>query len=202
MFSAMMDAIKEESVGFLFNVEVQVEEQQAPELGDLIASGPGEVQGEVMSEHLLAEPGEGESSDPAAPAVDLAKPADAAPAADPSERDQAADPELSASAVEVALGLEAGGLPLPPTAPQPVEGPASPSQTRAVLPEIFGRQGRPSTLSYSAPDEQGAAAKSGPPVVDPLTGQVTSDGPSRNAACPCGSGRKYKRCHGAPGGAS
>ncbi len=202
MFSAMMDAIKEESVGFLFNVEVQVEEQQAPELGDLIASGPGEVQGEVMSEHLLAEPGEVESSDPAAPAVDLAKPADAAPAANPSERDQAADPELSASAVEVALGLEAGGLPLPPTAPQPVEGPASPSQTRAVLPEIFGRQGRPSTLSYSAPDEQGAAAKSGPPVVDPLTGQVTSDGPSRNAACPCGSGRKYKRCHGAPGGAS
>jgi preprotein translocase subunit SecA len=22
---------------------------------------------------------------------------------------------------------------------------------------------------------------------------------SRNAPCPCGSGRKYKRCHGAPG---
>ena len=202
MFSAMMDAIKEESVGFLFNVEVQVEEQQAPELGDLIASGPGEVQGEIMSEHLFAEPGEGQSFDPAAPGVDLAKPADVAPAADPSERDGAADPELSASAVEVALGLEAGGLPLPPAAPQPVEAPAPPPQTRAVLPEIFGRSSRPSTLSYSAPDEQGAAAKSGPPAVDPLTGQVTSDGPSRNAACPCGSGRKYKRCHGAPGGGS
>ncbi|MEH0844481.1 SEC-C metal-binding domain-containing protein, partial [Micromonospora sp. CPCC 205711] len=25
-------------------------------------------------------------------------------------------------------------------------------------------------------------------------------GPSRNAPCPCGSGRKYKRCHGAPNG--
>ncbi|MGQ0718805.1 MAG: SEC-C metal-binding domain-containing protein [Pseudonocardiales bacterium] len=22
--------------------------------------------------------------------------------------------------------------------------------------------------------------------------------PSRNAPCPCGSGKKYKRCHGAP----
>ncbi|HEY2166102.1 MAG TPA: preprotein translocase subunit SecA [Jatrophihabitantaceae bacterium] len=30
MFTAMMDAIKEESVGFLFNLEVQVEEQEAP----------------------------------------------------------------------------------------------------------------------------------------------------------------------------
>ena len=25
-------------------------------------------------------------------------------------------------------------------------------------------------------------------------------GVGRNALCPCGSGKKYKRCHGAPGG--
>ena len=25
-------------------------------------------------------------------------------------------------------------------------------------------------------------------------------GVSRNALCPCGSGKKYKKCHGAPGG--
>ena len=31
MFTAMMDAIKEESVGFLFNVEVQVEESRQEE---------------------------------------------------------------------------------------------------------------------------------------------------------------------------
>jgi preprotein translocase subunit SecA len=29
-----------------------------------------------------------------------------------------------------------------------------------------------------------------------------AEGPSRNAPCPCGSGKKYKRCHGAPGGAN
>jgi preprotein translocase subunit SecA len=29
-------------------------------------------------------------------------------------------------------------------------------------------------------------------------GQVVGSGPSRNAPCPCGSGKKYKRCHGAP----
>jgi preprotein translocase subunit SecA len=31
-----------------------------------------------------------------------------------------------------------------------------------------------------------------------LTGQVSTGGPSRNAPCPCGSGKKYKRCHGDP----
>ncbi|MGH3647444.1 MAG: SEC-C metal-binding domain-containing protein, partial [Micromonosporaceae bacterium] len=30
-------------------------------------------------------------------------------------------------------------------------------------------------------------------------GQKAADTPSRNAPCPCGSGKKYKRCHGAPG---
>ncbi len=41
-----------------------------------------------------------------------------------------------------------------------------------------------SNLQYSAADETGTV--------------ISSDsGPSRNAPCPCGSGRKYKRCHGA-----
>lgn len=40
----------------------------------------------------------------------------------------------------------------------------------------------PTQLQYSSPDEMGAK---------------TSEGTSRNAPCPCGSGRKYKRCHGA-----
>ena len=35
----------------------------------------------------------------------------------------------------------------------------------------------------------------------PAPGQVVGSGPSRNAPCPCGSGLKYKRCHGAPAGA-
>ncbi len=41
-------------------------------------------------------------------------------------------------------------------------------------------------LSYSAPTESGGVA------ID-----KTSAGPSRNSPCPCGSGKKYKRCHGA-----
>jgi preprotein translocase subunit SecA len=38
-------------------------------------------------------------------------------------------------------------------------------------------------LRYTAADVDGSASETG--------------GTSRNAPCPCGSGRKYKRCHGA-----
>ncbi|MEN9692546.1 MAG: hypothetical protein RLZZ330_190 [Actinomycetota bacterium] len=47
----------------------------------------------------------------------------------------------------------------------------------------------PVNLSYSAPSESGEVEKT----------SNSSAGPSRNSACPCGSGKKYKRCHGASG---
>ena len=34
-------------------------------------------------------------------------------------------------------------------------------------------------------------------VVTDENGNVTKNDVSRNAPCPCGSGKKYKRCHGA-----
>jgi len=136
MFATMMDGIKEETVGFLFNLEVQVEEAQP------------------------------EPTEEAAPVV------------------------LDQAPVEVrAKGLR--------RAPQP--------------------QG----LMYSAPTIDGAAGAHGVAVERPQApalgvgggtpsggsarrqapGQAVADAsPSRNAPCPCGSGRKYKRCHGAPGG--
>ena len=83
LFAAMMDAIKEELVGYLFNVEVNVEEDSG--------------------------------------------------------------------------GVEAKGL------------------SPAIKPQ--------NELRYSAADAEG--------------GVVATGGTSRNAPCPCGSGRKYKRCHGA-----
>jgi preprotein translocase subunit SecA len=41
---------------------------------------------------------------------------------------------------------------------------------------------KPQQLSYSSADETGVTR----------SGEVT-----RNSPCPCGSGKKYKRCHGA-----
>ena len=54
---------------------------------------------------------------------------------------------------------------------------------------------RPQQLSYSAPSEDGEAeVVAAPEVADEYAGT------GRNADCPCGSGKKFKKCHGAPGG--
>ena len=130
MFAAMMDGIKEESVGYLFNLEVQVDEEPSPAL-------PHDQE-------------EREADLEFGPAV-----AQAAAAGRGGEQ-----PHI------VARGLDA------PRAPQ--------------------------NLSYSAPDETG-----GQEVIAASEAHADDDpyaGTARNAECPCGSGKKYKKCHGAPGG--
>ena len=51
-------------------------------------------------------------------------------------------------------------------------------------------------LSYSAPDEDGSVKTAG-------SAASKADNPyagvGRNAPCPCGSGKKFKMCHGRPG---
>jgi len=126
MFAAMMDGIKEESVGFLFNLEVQFEEPAQPEPADLSQAPVLEP----MARELPSEP------QPAAP-----------------------------EALMKVKGLER------PKAPQ--------------------------NLSYSAPTEDGHVEVKGKTVTnaeDPFA-KV-----GRNEQCPCGSGKKFKQCHGAPGG--
>ncbi len=279
MFSSMMDAIKEESVGFLFNVEVQVEQPlEAPE-ENLIATGPGEFGGELQVEHLLHDaestPADEMPAVPSVPARTLTMAEEApppapmyaptaeelglppelpsvdagltttplAPIADVIEEpvaeapvaeapvaeapvaeapvfekpvfEKPAEPVVSEPVVSEPVAPEpaleppadvvspaAPQAPLVPAAEPPVAAPEATTPAApqgAVLPEAFGRPDRPTTLSYSAPNEQGGVTSSGgASTVDPLTGQVSSGGPSRNQPCPCGSGRKYKRCHGDP----
>jgi preprotein translocase subunit SecA len=128
MFNAMKEGIREETVGFLFNLEVQVadeeeiEDQLDPEDGVPAANGVPHVH--VHDDHAHAH-----------------------------------TPHVTAK------GLQA------PKAPQ--------------------------NLTYTAPSEDGEVEVRGEPVTnadDPFAGA------SRNAECPCGSGLKYKKCHGAPGG--
>jgi preprotein translocase subunit SecA len=56
---------------------------------------------------------------------------------------------------------------------------------------------RSRALTYSAPDEDGTVKTAGAPTRtkqdDPYAGV------SRNAPCPCGSGKKFKMCHGRSG---
>ncbi len=131
MFTAMMDGIKEEAVGFLFNLEVQVEEDE--EQGGFLFEGEGED--DEVEEPLRRELRSQEQ---------------------PVHRDA---PQIRAK------GLE--------TPKQPVN------------------------LSYSAPTEDGEVEVRGETASN--DGDEFAD-VGRNSLCPCGSGKKYKRCHGAPGG--
>ena len=76
------------------------------------------------------------------------------------------------------------------------------AQAQAHAPTIrakgLDRPARPQNLSYSAPSEDGEAEVHAEAASsdDPFAGV------GRNSLCPCGSGQKFKRCHGAPGGAS
>jgi preprotein translocase subunit SecA len=55
---------------------------------------------------------------------------------------------------------------------------------------------RPHHLQYSAPAEGGGVEHHGESAADQFANV------NRNDLCPCGSGRKYKRCHGDPRNAS
>ncbi len=116
LFAAMMDGIKEESVGFVFNLEVEVEE-----------------------------------------------------------------------------------APAQPAAVQP-----DASMPFAVAPEIHAKgldeEHREQPLQYSAPTLDGGGGGGGATAVaSGAAGGGEYSGTPRNAPCPCGSGKKYKKCHGAPG---
>jgi len=149
MFNQMMDAIKEESVGFLFNVEVQQEQAAPPPVLDmdaLIATGPGEGPGEVVAEPVLSD-------------------------------------------APVTAGLETVDPPV--AADEPAAAP------RAGLPVDFGKPERPTELQYTAPTPEGGVQTT--QAGSALDGVLRNDDDqSRNALCACGSGKKFKRCHGDP----
>ncbi|MFI0367246.1 preprotein translocase subunit SecA [Actinomadura sp. 1N219] len=132
MFNAMLDGIKEESVGYLFHLEVEVEEQPtAPAVG----AAPVSVAKTATDTEADAD-------------------ADAAPADEVEEADEAP-------------AIKAKGLDAPK---------------------------RPAKLEYSAPtvDGDGGVEHHSEETQDEYAGV------NRNDPCPCGSGKKFKRCHGDP----
>ena len=143
MFNAMMEAFMEEVVGFLFNLEVKVQQpvglvpdasgkavpMSAEVLDELIASGPdADAVGQLIAD------------------IDD-------------------EPEQSPAAAQ--------------------------AKARPVVKAKGLGERRQSAVSYSAPSETGEATKSGTDKADDPYAGV-----GRNAPCPCGSGKKYKMCHG------
>ncbi len=130
MFNAMLDGIKEESVGYLFNLEVEVEEQpEAPTVG--------------------AEP------------VEVSKSA----------------PSGKVSTEKEAKGAE-----------------EAKDETPQIKAKGLDKPKRAKKLDYSAPtvDGEGGVEHHSEDAKDEYAGV------SRNDPCPCGSGKKFKRCHGDP----
>ena len=81
-----------------------------------------------------------------------------------------------------------------------------------VTAQIAGDEAEVQILGYSMPDDPSSgggmaaassagggapAATKAPDTMQP-TVKTEWEKTARNAPCPCGSGRKYKRCHGAP----
>ncbi len=143
MFAAVMDGIKEESVGFLFNLEVQVEDDE---------EDAGSEEFEPMRAEL--------------PSL----------TSDPGVIDLSAQPQ-----------------------PSVFEKPADTGREKPrVRAKGLDKPKQPQNLSYSAPSEQGEVEVAGASGATSAGDEFSEVG--RNQLCPCGSGKKYKRCHGAPGG--
>jgi len=152
MFATMMDGIKEETVGFLFNLEVQVEAAPAPA--------------------------------PAAEAAPLPMPDDATIEIKAKGLGRASRPQGLQYSAPTIDGATGGGVAVQQAQPTPPAPPAPHAPALGVGGPPAGDRPRPSPGRRPSPGNQAASS--------------SSNGPSRNAPCPCGSGKKYKRCHGAP----
>jgi preprotein translocase subunit SecA len=195
MFNAMLDGIKEESVGFLFNLEVKTQEEQEAEARAKQAEaearalaaaqeGTAKVLARQAAAAQAAAAGAGNGSVTAPTGPAGTAPAGAAPTARRSGSGKKGKGAVSRAAAVV----------------PPVAEPAKPSGTG---PEVAVRgldePRRPAQLQYSAPTLD-ASPKEGGPAKAAKSATVTgTKEPARNAPCPCGSGKKYKVCHGRPG---
>jgi preprotein translocase subunit SecA len=156
LFVAMMDGIKEESIGLLFNLEVQVQPTPTPE-----AAQPEPV---VVAKGLLS-PQRPQQLEYTAPAVDGDERV--------VHRTAAATPAPAQAAAARAGGAQMTG-----------RGAGQAATASSAPPAARGRPG-------ATKPTRGTEAQADDEAID--YGNV-----ARNAPCPCGSGKKFKRCHGDP----
>ena len=244
MFNAMMDGIKEESVGNLFNRQFEIQENPIVEevgAGAQLGFGgalPGVTAGPTPAASANGAPEAAAPATPAtaAPAAPAAGRRRQPPPAPPSIPEPAAPPAAfgKRAAGSVARTQPAGGQ--QPDQQQSGRGRHAANDGRghataagrgqaatrsggtqaAAAPAQAGQAGtgqpqagqdtgphlvtpagleprRPRQLQYSAPADGGGVERHGDASLDPYATV------GRNDLCPCGSGRKFKRCHGGAG---
>jgi preprotein translocase subunit SecA len=221
MFQAMNEAIKEETIGYLFNLEVQVEGSDAVQPGAVTdsASGGGEPGGATIT---AGEPSAGEVTVTAggtgrgrrqaasgSEAKGKGKPGSEAKGTGKGKP----GPEGKGAGKGPAGGPSAGSGTAQGSGRGPGPGSKSssgaagasadePAPTRLVAKGLDGPGEDSNAFQYSAPSEdggdqpvvrragRGGAATATKPIQDAYPGT------GRNKPCPCGSGKKYKMCHG------
>jgi preprotein translocase subunit SecA len=182
MFNAMMEGIKEESVGSLFNLQVQTQDSPIVE-----ESGANGAQGATISARVV--PG-------------VAGPSGVAPdgstqtGADGAQGDRGRSGQQGSgrggrhrSGTQGRSGAHA--RPGPDAAP---DGPAVPAGLASPGLERPQQRGG---LQYSAPSED-ASGRAEQRATSRAGNGTDYSKVGRNAPCPCGSGRKFKQCHGDP----
>ena len=192
MFGAMMEGIKEESVGNLFNLQVQVQENPIVEEAapDAEASlGALEAPGVAAAVDAPEAAGPASRAGTPAPGVPGSQPAGAQARGSTSagvQQDRRAQQNRRAQQGQRGQQDQ--------RRQQDQRGQQEPAGQSAALPAGLGPR-RAQRLEYSAPSVDGGAH------VETSRGPAARDDYARvgrNDPCPCGSGRKFKRCHGDP----
>ncbi|RBY89800.1 preprotein translocase subunit SecA [Blastococcus sp. TF02A-26] len=202
MFNAMLDGIKEESVGFLFNLEVKTKEEQEAEAQAKQAEAEAkalaaaqEGTARVLARQQAAAAAANGNGAGTAPA---GSPGSSAPGKSTATTPAKAAPAARRSGAGAGPGKKTS-KPVARTAPvpAPVEEPTTSGTGPQLAVKGLDEPRRQENLTYSAPSLD-ASPKEGGAAKAAKTATVSgSKEPARNAPCPCGSGKKYKFCHGA-----
>ena len=184
MFTAMMEGIKEESVSTLFNAQVQ------PVEDPIIADADGAAGAQAAAAGIAAASAQTQ--------LQQAQPARSQPVTSQPANGQRGEPAKAQRPQQA--GAQRAGRPAQGRHAQRQPGPGRDGgQQEAELPAGLARgldrPRRSGQLSYSSPSDDGSGvAQHSTTATD--GGQYANVG--RNAPCPCGSGRKFKQCHGDP----
>jgi len=186
MFDSMQQSFKEDVVGFLFNAQVTVRQTN-----DQMLMGPQDTPSDlddveydadetsILRRPAAAIPNHGPVAAPSNATVTTGRmtPTGAAtttgskPSSSPGTSRKARAAQSSASA-------NRDSAPVQPPARKPM----------TALDEVVAQKGR--QLSYSGPGDSAKQQAMGTSAADRYKGV------GRNDLCPCGSGRKFKNCHG------
>ncbi|MDO5504040.1 MAG: SEC-C metal-binding domain-containing protein, partial [Actinomycetia bacterium] len=179
MWQTLLESVKEDAVRLVYNAEVQVPKKPADE----VAQAPQDA-----ATLLAALPQQGASSDDSDDSDAASADAERAPAV------SSGSPAPGSAPSGVVASTSTAGV-ADAEAPELAE--AQPEVT--ITAPGMRTEPRSEQLHYSAPDEAGGLSEREVTALHGGTSELSEEemaGAARNEPCPCGSGKKFKMCHG------